>query len=58
MSNGDVEWEDTGFGEVTSYTCDDGYTLEGDHVRVCTVSRTWSGDTPVCTCKYTKIIYK
>ncbi|XP_064386974.1 sushi, von Willebrand factor type A, EGF and pentraxin domain-containing protein 1-like [Halichondria panicea] len=33
---------------IATHSCNDGYTLNGDSVRVCQNDRTWSGSTPTC----------
>ncbi len=35
-------------GTMATYTCNTGYTLTQDSVRVCQNDRTWSGSTPTC----------
>ncbi len=39
------------FGTVASYTCNTGYMLTGDVIRVCEVTGDWSGSEPTCTGK-------
>lgn len=31
-----------------NYTCNEGFTLIGDHIRVCLHSGEWTGNTPTC----------
>ena len=40
----------TGFvvGETLTYSCHDGYVLQGNAVRTCQSDGTWSGQEPVC----------
>ncbi len=33
---------------IATHSCNTGYTLNGDSVRVCQNDRTWSGSTPTC----------
>ena len=37
---------------VATYTCDTGYTLNGDTTRACESGGMWSGSAPVCQCKW------
>ncbi|XP_064386661.1 sushi, von Willebrand factor type A, EGF and pentraxin domain-containing protein 1-like [Halichondria panicea] len=37
---------------VATYTCDTGYTLNGDTTRTCRSDGIWSGSSPVCQRKY------
>ncbi|WAR31017.1 LEV9-like protein, partial [Mya arenaria] len=48
IPNGLVEAADNCFGTVARYSCDDGYQLTGDPVRVCQGDETWSGAEPHC----------
>ena len=36
-------------GFTASYTCDFGYTLEGEDSRICQIDGNWSGSQPDCT---------
>ena len=38
-------------GSVARYSCDEGYTLDGNAVRVCQSSGEWSGTDPTCESK-------
>ena len=38
-------------GDTATYTCDSGYTLEGESPRVCGNDGEWSGMAPTCICK-------
>ena len=46
--NGKVDFDETTVSEVATYSCDRGYTLEGDSRRTCQSNGRWSGDEPVC----------
>ena len=48
-SNGDVMVSTTEFGSTVTYSCNDGYTLEGVTTRTCLASGSWSGTAPTCT---------
>ena len=37
---------------VATYTCDTGYTLNGDSTRTCRSDRLWSGSAPTCQRKW------
>ena len=47
--NGHVSY--SGSGTTANYTCDSGYTLNGNGTRVCQTNGTWSGSAPSCECK-------
>jgi len=36
-------------GSVANYSCDAGFTLQGNTVRNCTPDATWDGAEPTCT---------
>ena len=38
----------TTFGQTATYSCDTGYTLEGDNSRICQADGMWSGSEPTC----------
>ena len=46
--SGTIDLTDTTVGSVASYSCDDGYDLVGDMMRVCQSDGMWSGDDPQC----------
>ena len=46
--NGLVAYSDTTFSSTGTYTCSSGYTLDGDAMRNCLASGTWSGSQPMC----------
>ena len=48
-SNGGVNTSDgTSFGDVASYSCVVGYTLNGPAERACQADRLWNGTEPTC----------
>ena len=36
------------FQSTVTYTCDSGYTLQGDNTRTCMANKRWSGSAPTC----------
>ena len=47
------------FGTTATYSCNEGYYLQGEDVRTCVedgsgVNGIWSGSTPRCAGRYTK----
>ena len=46
--NGMVNVLNNNFGTVANYTCNTGYMLTGDVIRVCEVNGDWSGTAPTC----------
>ncbi|XP_060580368.1 sushi, von Willebrand factor type A, EGF and pentraxin domain-containing protein 1-like [Ruditapes philippinarum] len=49
--NGTVSASETTFGQVASYTCNEGFTLQGTSSRFCQPDGSWSGSTPTCLVK-------
>ena len=47
-TNGEVSQPSTTYESVATYTCNRGYTLNGDATRVCGDDGTWNGTTPTC----------
>ena len=47
---GVVMTADTGLNAVATYSCDEGYNLDGDQTRTCQGNREWTGVAPTCTC--------
>ncbi|XP_064386127.1 sushi, von Willebrand factor type A, EGF and pentraxin domain-containing protein 1-like isoform X2 [Halichondria panicea] len=47
-NNGMVDVPNNNFGTVANYTCNTGYMLTGDVIRVCEVTGDWSGTTSTC----------
>ena len=39
-------------GATVNYTCNTGYTLNGNNTRTCQASGAWSGSDPTCDGKY------
>ena len=50
--NGDVDFSSTTFNSKATYSCDKGYVLVGQKLRVCQVNGVWSGKAPTCKSKY------
>ena len=49
ITNGAVDLsEGTTFSSVAVYSCDGGYELQGDPVRMCNESGVWNGREPTC----------
>ena len=46
--NGAVQMDDPMFSSMASYSCDQGFGLQGDATRTCQADGTWSGATPQC----------
>ena len=42
----------TTIGSVASYSCDDGYVIDGLSTRICQDQQTWSGSEPQCRSKH------
>ena len=47
-ASGDVDQPENSVGTVSTYTCDSGYTLNGEDTRICQDNGKWSGEEPVC----------
>ena len=45
---GHVELSGTEEGSIATYTCSEGFELEGTQTRVCQSDGTWSGKEPTC----------
>ena len=52
-ANGQQSGSGTTFGSTVNYTCDPGYTLQGDRRRTCMANGHWSGVTTRCSRKHT-----
>ena len=50
-ANGIVLFSSTNYNATASYSCNVGYTLTGDNVRICQSSAYWSGSEPTCNGK-------
>ena len=46
--NGAVNVPSNNFGSTATYTCNTGYTINGDTTRMCQADGTWSGSEPTC----------
>ena len=49
--NGNIVTTSTQFGGKATYSCTEGYQLEGDEVRTCQANGFWSGSAPFCSSK-------
>ncbi|KAI8482553.1 hypothetical protein Bbelb_397010, partial [Branchiostoma belcheri] len=47
-TNGDVSYSTGYYGDVASYSCDTGYSLNGYSTRTCQSSGSWSQSAPTC----------
>ena len=50
-ANGEVSVSGTTVNSVATYSCNTGYTLTGDNMRMCLETGLWSGSEPSCTSK-------
>ena len=57
-TNGMVTWTGLAPGDITTYTCKDGYILNGEATRTCGTDSNWSGMPPTCDRKYVNILIK
>ena len=48
-ANGQRSVSGTSFESTVTYTCNRGYTLQGDSGRTCMANGQWSGRTPTCS---------
>ena len=51
FTSGVVATIDTGLNAIATYTCSEGYSLDGDVMRACQANSMWDGAEPSCTCK-------
>lgn len=49
--NGAVDQDGNLPGDTARYTCNSGYNISGNEIRICLEDGNWSGDEPVCNCK-------
>ena len=48
-TNGQVSYTaGTTFGQTATYSCNTGYGLVGDSIRMCQATGMWSGSAPTC----------
>ena len=47
-ANGHVSTTRTIFGQTATYSCNTGYRLVGNSIRVCQATGSWSGSAPTC----------
>lgn len=47
--HGQVKAQETKFHSVATYSCNMGYVLTGDEIRICIETGHWSGSAPACT---------
>ena len=46
--NGQAQYSTTTYNSVVTYTCEDGYTLQGSYNRTCQSDMEWTGSVPQC----------
>ena len=46
--NGTVTQEERIYPNEAEYSCDDGFELEGEAVRMCQIDGEWTGEAPIC----------
>ena len=51
-ANGMVTWTSLTTGGIVTYVCDPGFELVGDEMRDCQSNSEWSGEAPICRCKF------
>jgi len=57
-SNGQISINATTFGSMATYSCDLGYTLDGNTSRTCQSNGQWSGSQPSCNGEWSLLIIK
>ena len=56
--NGQVDTSsETTFGSTASYSCNNGFTLNGDNTRICGSNGVWSNLQPSCNSTYIFLCY-
>ncbi len=55
--NGMVDVPNNNFGTVANYTCNTGYMLTGDVIRVCEVNGDWSGTASTCDSMLSSLVH-
>ena len=48
IDNGRVEMDGRVQGSIATYSCNPGYMLQGDALRICTEDGVWSNSEPMC----------
>ena len=51
IGNGQRELTGTAVGEIVTFSCFEGFRMEGSQLRECGQGGLWSGSVPVCTCE-------
>lgn len=46
---GRVSFDNTLLGALATYSCDNGFILEGNRLRMCGSDGLWAGDPPMCS---------
>ena len=54
--NGDVDFSSTTFNSKATYSCDKGYVLVGQELRVCQANGDWSGEAPTCRSEFYSLL--
>ena len=54
-SNGVVDYEDTVFQSVATYSCNKGFEISGEETRICNEDGSWLGSMPSCKRKSLKL---
>ena len=49
LENGIIVFDDTTYNSEASYSCNPGYILTGNEMRICSGSGVWNGTIPICT---------
>ena len=52
LSNGQLSNQDFSFSSIVSFTCDNGYVLNGNERLICEGSGNWNGSVPICAPVY------
>ena len=55
--NGVVNVSTLGGTAIATYSCDNGYVIDGQFTRTCRAAGQWSGHIPVCTSKFISFIH-
>ena len=57
LTPGVVVTADSGLNAVAAYSCNEGYSLDGDQMRTCQRNGEWTGAAPTCICKLYPILH-